>query len=185
MNSATKFFVRAKHWQVFAVLLGAMCVADVIAQWWSLPGQGPWSATFVPLFLSSTLLGVSYALWTWSLGIFLNSAVRPDLRLGTKLLRIAAVFPAVYLPLFDVFLSNVRPVLFLLNLPLQAFATFCLFYSLYFISKSLVLAEKETTIEFPNYIGTLFLIWCFPIGVWFTQPRINRLYAASLNEKIA
>src|SRR5262249_22613374 len=44
------------------------------------------------------------------------------------------------------------------------------------ISKSLVLAETTKPASFYDYAGPFFLLWFFPLGVWFTQPRINRLY---------
>jgi uncharacterized RDD family membrane protein YckC len=44
------------------------------------------------------------------------------------------------------------------------------------VSKNLVLAETSKPASFYDYAGPFFLIWFFPIGVWFTQPRINRLY---------
>ncbi len=50
-------------------------------------------------------------------------------------------------------------------------------YDLYFVSKSLALAETSRPVSFYDYAGPFFLIWFFPIGIWFTQPRVNRLYA--------
>lgn len=180
MTPIQNFFVRAKHWQVFLLVLGSLGVADGIDVWWQLPGKGGWQITFLPLFLSTELCAILYALWLGSLGSFLFNATSPELRLPTKLFRVAIVFPAVYFPLFEIAALNLSPVLFFVIFPLHAFASFCLLYALYFVSKSLVLAERRTPVEFPNYIGTLFLIWFFPIGVWFTQPRINQLYADAL-----
>ncbi len=51
-----------------------------------------------------------------------------------------------------------------------------MFYDLYFVSKNLVLAETSKSASFYDYAGPFFLIWFFPVGVWFIQPRINRLY---------
>jgi hypothetical protein len=184
MGAIQRFFIRAKHWQVFVLILGLLGISDVIALWWKLPGDGGWRATFLPLSLSTELCAILFAVWSGSLGTLLSSAISPDLRPGTKLFRIAVIFPAVYFPLFDIAALSLRPALFLAIFPLHVFTTFCLFYVLYFVSKSLVLAEKAVPVEFPHYIGTLFLIWFFPLGVWFTQPRINRLYAGTLNRQI-
>jgi len=54
---------------------------------------------------------------------------------------------------------------------------FCLFYDLYFVPKSLVTVESGKQATFYDYAGPFFLKWFFPIGIWFIQPRINRLYA--------
>ena len=53
---------------------------------------------------------------------------------------------------------------------------FSLVYIFYFVSKSLVSAERNAPVAFSNYAGALFLIWFFPIGIWIIQPRINWLY---------
>ena len=58
---------------------------------------------------------------------------------------------------------------------------YCLFFDLNFISKSLALAETGKPVSFYDYSGPFFLIWFFPLGIWFVQPRINRLYAAVIN----
>ena len=54
---------------------------------------------------------------------------------------------------------------------------YCMFYLLYFVSKSLVLAETDKTATFYDYAGPFFLMWFYPIGIWIIQPRINRLYS--------
>ena len=59
-------------------------------------------------------------------------------------------------------------------------ATFCMFYNLYFVAKSLKLVELQRPVGFYDYSGPLFLLWFFPAGIWVVQPRINRLYALHL-----
>jgi len=52
----------------------------------------------------------------------------------------------------------------------------CVFYGLYFVSKSLVMAETGERASFFNCLGPFLLLWFAIIGVWFIQPRVNRLY---------
>jgi|HubBroStandDraft_2_1064218.scaffolds.fasta_scaffold26755_3 hypothetical protein len=75
--------------------------------------------------------------------------------------------------------KSINAVLLSLIFPLHFLAMFCLFYLLYFVSKSLVLAETCKPASFNDYAGPFFLIWFFPIGIWFIQPRINRQYMES------
>jgi hypothetical protein len=72
------------------------------------------------------------------------------------------------------------PVLFVFLLPFHLFAMYCILYPLYFISKNLVMAELGKPVTFSGYATAFFLIWFFPIGIWFIQPRINSLYKKSL-----
>jgi hypothetical protein len=40
-----------------------------------------------------------------------------------------------------------------------------------------VLAERLRPVRFSDYQAALLGLWFFPVGIWFIQPRINRLYA--------
>jgi hypothetical protein len=53
---------------------------------------------------------------------------------------------------------------------------FCIFYCFYFTAKVLKTVELQKPVTFNDYAGEFFLIWFFPIGIWFIQPRINRLF---------
>jgi hypothetical protein len=46
---------------------------------------------------------------------------------------------------------------------------------MYFTAKTITSVEMKKETHFSDYIGDFFLIWFFPVGIWFLQPRINRL----------
>jgi hypothetical protein len=46
---------------------------------------------------------------------------------------------------------------------------------LYFTAKTLKSAEMQREAHFSDYIGDFFLLWFYPVGIWFIQPRINRI----------
>jgi hypothetical protein len=52
---------------------------------------------------------------------------------------------------------------------------FCIFYALYFNAKALKAVEWQKKVTLSDYVGDFFLIWFFPIGLWFIQPRINNI----------
>ncbi len=66
-----------------------------------------------------------------------------------------------------------------LFIPLLFLAIFCVLYVMYFVSKSLALAEAHKPVSIYDYAGAFFLVWFFLVGVWIIQPRINRLFAAN------
>lgn len=49
------------------------------------------------------------------------------------------------------------------------------FYLFYFIAKHLVQYENDHHLETKSVSLTFCLIWFFPIGVFFIQPRVNRI----------
>jgi hypothetical protein len=55
------------------------------------------------------------------------------------------------------------------------------FYFAYFLSKSLVLADSQKKVSFGDHLGMLFAFVFYPIGVWFIQPRVNRLFANDID----
>ncbi|MEN9640511.1 MAG: hypothetical protein RLZZ262_2380, partial [Bacteroidota bacterium] len=38
------------------------------------------------------------------------------------------------------------------------------------------LLELQREVRFSEFIREFFLIWFFPIGIWFIQPKINRWF---------
>jgi len=177
MGVVEGYFVRAKPWQLFLLLFGTFCVGVFFM---TIPlGRENGEASLVSWAVAG-LAELTLALWLWSLGTFLTSILHPTSRLSLGLFRFALIYAPVYLFTFNVFFDDLRPLLGLV-VPLHLLAMFCLVYSLYFVSKSLVSAERGEPVSFSSYAGALFLVWFFPIGVWIVQPRVNRLYADKRN----
>ena len=180
MNVIVSFFLRAKHWQIFFLLVAVSFVGDVaiMSSIWATP-RSPEDFGKITLLFGAVMVLFMFCFlgWLWSMGSFLTSIVQPTLRLNTGFFHFALIYPALYIFVFLALFQSTKPALLAIIFPLHLFAMFCMFYDLYFVSKSLVLAETSKPASFYDYAGAFFLIWFFPIGVWFTQPRINRLYA--------
>lgn len=186
MRSISEIVLRAKHWQIFLVTV-AFVIAAVSAMLLSFAmapsGRFP---SDIPFLAVMELFLVSFALWLWSLGIFLNSLVPRQLRMKTRFFGFSLIYLPLYLPAFGIFFEvpqltrNVAVILisWAIIFPLHLFAIFCQFYSLYFVSKSMALAENRRPISFGDYVGYFFGLWIFPVGVWIIQPRINYLYTS-------
>lgn len=89
--------------------------------------------------------------WYWSMGTFLNLRVPSALRLKSGFFRFALVYPAIYVLFFIGVFKILNAVLLSLIFPLHFLTVFCLFYLLYFVSKSLVLAETCKPASFNDY----------------------------------
>ena len=189
MRAVSDFFLRAKHWQLFLAFVGLSCgtAGAMLITLLSFPQEA--LKKMFPFFAVMELLAILFALWIWSLGVFLNSVVPSNLRMKESFFRIAAVFIPLYLPVFGVFFQNtdhVRNVTlilisFAIIVPLHLFAMFCQVYIWYFVSKSMAVAENQRPASFPDYVGYFFGLWLFPVGVWLIQPRINRLYVNAVS----
>jgi hypothetical protein len=180
MKPITRFFVRAHHWQVLALLIGLSFITDIteIVVIWTYPKT--------VALIAAELRWICFVLWFWSLGSFLNSVAKSNLRLSLPFLRLALVYPLVYMGIFQIIpFERLTLGYNLAIVPFHLFAMFCVFFDLNFVSKSLALAERGRAVSFYDYAGSFFLLCCFPLGIWFIQPRINRLYAGTLNQQSA
>ena len=157
MNTLQALFLRAKHWQLFLLLVVTGAAGLV------------WSVFLIALAM------LCFAAWLWSMGRFLSSMRPQSLRLKTGFFRFALIYPVLYTCASAPFFPN--PPMFAVFLLLQVLAMACLIYVMYFVSKNLAMVETGKPARFYDYAGRFFLLWCYPIGIWFIQPRINRLYA--------
>jgi putative effector of murein hydrolase LrgA (UPF0299 family) len=65
--------------------------------------------------------------------------------------------------------------LFAFIIPIHLFAMFCIFYSLYFVAKTIKTVELQRAVTFSDFVLEFFLIWFYPIGIWIIQPQINKM----------
>jgi len=178
MDMSIPFFVRAKHWQVFLIVVGFYLAGQIAFINSIILSSRP--ADYLSRFawgvaILGALCTSVFFVWLWSLGKFLDPIIHTDLRMNHGLFRIALIYAGAYLILFMALSSNPRIVR--AAIPLHLSFMLCMFYAVYFVSKALVLAETGKASSFYDYAGPFFLLWFFPIGIWILQPRIDRLYA--------
>jgi hypothetical protein len=180
MNWIERLSVRAKHWQIFSMFLGMFVVTEA-ATFGSLvaPAKSPEEAT-VTMLLTAALTALwmlCFLSWLWAVGSFLTTVVQPALRFRTRFLLFSVIYSSVYAFGAGMIFQSLNTTLIGVVIPLRLFAMYCIFYCLVFVAKNLVMAESGKRATFYDYAGPFFLLWFFPIDVWFIQPRINRLYA--------
>jgi len=140
VKAIANVFLRAKHWQIFFLFFAAPTVAE-----FSAAGAGG-------LFYLS-LDGVIFLCllaWFGSMGFFLRSIVKPELRMGTRFLRFALVYPVVYLPIFFFWLIPETAPAWVI-LPFHLACMVCLIYLFYYASKNLALTERRRQVSFCEY----------------------------------
>lgn len=168
-----KFMLKMKAWQVFTLVLCAPLL--FMASEWI--GLGPkWFDTFhwiTTLVSAIILLG-----WFWALGSHINLWIPEDIRPSRLFFRFGLVFSLLFLAFFDP-RSSWKDNYYALALMPAYFLG--LFYAFYFVAKNLVMAEQKKKVVFNDFAESFFLAWLFPIGVWFIQPRVNRMFEQQEN----
>ncbi|MEZ4804725.1 MAG: hypothetical protein R2852_04375 [Bacteroidia bacterium] len=119
--------------------------------------------------------------WFWSVAIGLQRLIPSNLKLNVNKFKVFLLIPAVYILLFLAYFMTAftagNPVLgmFFIIIPLHLFSMFCLFYCLYFVAKTIKIAELKRQVSFGDFAGEFFLIWFYPVGIWIVQPKINAM----------
>lgn len=193
-----KFFLKAKHWHLFSIFLGIFVIYLI-----SIFSLGIYvnknSSNFETVFLPNMILiftlifiltNFVFMSWLWSIGVGLNKSLPHENSLNIKTFKTLFYFVNSYIfiifiisnitsriifdPIFNeyvVLLNN----LYIVIIPVHLFSIFCLIYLLYFVSKTIKSIELMKEVKFGEFVGELFLFWLFPVGIWFIQPRINKI----------
>lgn len=168
-----RFVLRAKAWQVFVIVVGLYSSGEFCSIATSVRGPGaPWNYALM-------VLGVvcfdGVVVWLWLLGSCLAKLVPIDEQRVVRSLSIAGIIFICY-SIISVFVRGPREVIVIVVFALIALV--CFLYMVDFAAASLLAAEGRKTPAFREYAKPFFLLLAFPLGIWFIQPRLNRVYDA-------
>lgn len=177
-------FLTLKHWQIFGLVLGLQFVFQSFIVGTFITSTNPLSSLY---FLPVTVNLINGFLFSWyfSIGTYLHKRLPSQVHMNLKRFKTFLIFPFVYLLLFSAYIvgmffnvsngEEINPSNYILVIPLHLFSLFCIFYCLHFIAKALKSVEYQRPVTLNEFTGELLLLWIYPIGIWFIQPRINKL----------
>ncbi|HYC86296.1 MAG TPA: hypothetical protein VEB86_13780 [Chryseosolibacter sp.] len=190
-------FLRAKHWHLFLikvilplVLQFAALIAVFMRLWINREGDPMIAIGYLKMVpvLALFFSAISFG-WYWSIAIGLQDRLPPTVKMNVRKFKVFFFIPVVYMIVifsaisiaFDTFFPLTPEgigwvlIVFAFIFPVHLFCVFCIFYCLYFVAKTVKTAELQREVGFSEFSTEFFLIWLFPVGVWFVQPRINRM----------
>jgi hypothetical protein len=150
----TKYYISISllpSWVVFSIMILCLIVSGQVAS-------------------GFTLFSFIYLGWLFSVGLSLQNKGNNELNTSTTLFKINILYGLIFSVLIEVVSVKELPLL----IPFQVYGVYSVFYCLYFVSRSLVICEEQKILRVDRYLGTLFLFWFVPIGIWFLSPRIKR-----------
>ena len=194
----TDIFLKAKHWQLFSMLIGLPILGYSImfALFFGyVTTTNDLDATTIKSFYIILPCVVFLVLcilfgWFWSIAIGLQTKVPNTVKMKVKKFKIFFFIPLIYILSVLVFmalfglsdfelnsdLNSVLPVgLLAVMLPLHFLSIFGIFYTLYFVAKTYKTVELQREVSFSDFAGEFFMIWFYFIGVWIIQPKINEM----------
>lgn len=188
-------FLKAKHWQLFIVMLGIPLLfqfytmfnmfSDLDSE--SNPNPENIMNTFQMFPIIMILFSLVFFGWFWSIAIGLQKNIPMEVRMKVKKFKIFFFIPLIYIIFLMTYMGGIFSGMgtngfpngggfVAIILPLHLFSMFCIFYSMYFIAKTIKTAELQRKVGFGDFAGEFFLLWFYFIGIWIIQPKVNKLY---------
>ncbi|MFD0976777.1 hypothetical protein [Salinimicrobium gaetbulicola] len=190
-------FLNAKHWQLFVLMFGIPFLLQIVASilmFLNIDSNGnPDLTGMISILISSPIImllytGVFFG-WFWSIGIGLQKYIPAEIKMKIKKFKVFFFIPLFYILFIFILIGTtffgisigsnavggIVGKMLIFIIPMHLFSMFCMFYLLYFVSKTIKITELERPVTFSDFIGEFFMIWFFPIGIWFIQPRLNKI----------
>jgi hypothetical protein len=181
------FLLRLRHWQAFLLLFVLPFLLQHGLLW--LLDTLPVRTGRVSTMLLDAFPATVYVLWLWKIGSWLYGRLPPGIKITPLYFHLGNLFLILYALLFVYTLAVLRDSMAMgsvpfgmlaLLVPLHLLATCCYVYAVYFAGRSLVSAEQQRVVRGAEYLGAFFLFLLLPVGIWFLQPRLRRLYLADI-----
>lgn len=203
----TDKILKAKHWQLFFLLVGVpigsiLTIGAFISS--IIKGGNPpapddfFKVISIAKFFPLVMVGFASLVfsWFWSVVMGLQKTVPASVTMKTIKFNIFSIVPLLYVSAVSVFvfifMSNIQPQ-DLSQIPMEwigiaiailhIVSIFGIFYSMYFAAKTLKTVELQREVSFREFASEFFMFWFFPIGIWILQPRINDIVEKQENDK--
>ena len=177
--------LRLKHWQIFLLIVGVPFAVQFIQNIWILYSGKEMEANY-PSLLGLILIVplLVYFLWIGEVGKrFSKSEASPPMKTRKFMLSLwvsglSNLFLLGYFWSYPLYLDRVEgeEVIPITAIALIVFiALLTLFHCLSFMAKAIVQLERGREITSSEFFSEFVMAAILPIGIWFLQPRINRL----------
>lgn len=165
IHYSNMFILKAKHWQAFLFTMLALFLTNLTIE------NSPLSTG-----LCNSIGYLLYLAWFAVLGNFLFPLLPPNTGYNLSWflidLTLIVICMAGVMILTD---SRSYHAQGLAALP-GLYMVFAMIHVPWFLAVTMVAIEKQRKAEFGFYFGTLLLLLWWPVGVWFIQPRLNKIY---------
>ncbi|MBS2101223.1 hypothetical protein [Carboxylicivirga linearis] len=159
-----QILLKAKHYQVFIILIIGLIINKI-----TIEGDQIYSA------LLSVIGFWIYFSYPFIIGVSLHGFIAPNIKLNNTLYQINFLIFMATMSIVSI-LSDGQGMTFkgLAAIPVLYFFYAFLHY-ISFTAKIIKTIELGRVAKLNDYIGEFFLLVFLPIGIWFLQPRINRI----------
>ncbi|NVN96024.1 MAG: hypothetical protein HXX18_12150 [Bacteroidetes bacterium] len=150
-----KILLKIKHWQLFLILFLPCYFVN----------------SKITMDLITIFLLIVFSLWVYSIGVLgqlKNKELGFEKKVSTYFKINCFLLPLTWL---IVQLSQFKITIFISSI----YFWVALFYIIYFVSITIVTYSNKKNAKFKESILTMIGFLIFPVGVWFIQPKVNRI----------
>ena len=166
-----RIFVVLRAWQLFLVQHVPLLILIAVIPYSISTGQSLSPHVFG---FAIGLLGLTVYGWIYSIGVIANQRVGAQHQRGDVIFKGGLIYAVLYAFVFGSVVSAAKGMPLWL-VPAHLVSAAATIYALWFAGKQLMCLRHQRDVEFLEVSGPMFLIWTFPLGVWFVQPVVNDL----------
>jgi hypothetical protein len=155
------FFVTARAWQLFILFIAPLIIGTLLSAL---------VKSMVAVQIGEFIGIWMVLLWIYSVCTFIYEKYSVNLTIPINKFKLCILFGLIYSVFFCFGFIPLENLGFF-----HIIAISVEIYCLYFLAKLLIMAEKKSAVKFRDYIGTFFAAYVLIIGIWWLQPRINRI----------
>ena len=173
-----KQIVKLKHWQVFVIISISYFISFILQE----DNFKIGNITSLDLAAIATIITlIMFFSWTLTIGIYLNSIPTKPYHIKNYILFIAVCICILGYSNLNlqrlIFKNEIFP--FWISFITTPLTLWGIYYSFYNVAKLLKSIELNREAKFSECILDAITLFAFPVGVWFIQPRINKILMAS------
>lgn len=183
-----KRILLAKSWQLFLavfVIPLLILISGLFVPMYVLNGAYFFFVIPIAVVLSQMVI----YFWMWSVGhqlfkqlnissFFSNGTFRFFIAVPVTIILLVLIFwlwGATILGMGQFSMANVLTGLLVFVIPLEILFMVSQFYCFYFVAKVIKTAELNEVVSFDRFTAEFIWLILFPLGLWFVQPRVNKL----------
>lgn len=183
ISALVKYFVEAKAWQLFLVMLGVPFL--ILVLYLGLIGGSQDEGILAIMIFCTAWINLCVVTWAWSIGRELSLLPRREFQRKATIFNLAFLYFVLFVALLSIlailpfgfgveYAAVENPAIASVVLIAQAIGVASGVYVIGYSAKTLVTTEWKQRVRFLDYVGTLLAIWVFFLGVWSVQPRVRR-----------
>jgi len=160
MKNIFNFFVSTQAWKIFLIYFSILIITGFL-YFFNLNSLSTNSLFYV-------INDLFVLLWLYSVGCQLYPFI-PTNQMNLLLFQVIALVSFLILLSFFFYppVFHTSATIIFLNLAIA--------FLVFFVAKSIVIAEANEKDCVDSCFGVFVYIWIFPIGIWFVQPRITKI----------